>query len=169
NPDEIASRLAENDKVIADKRTLLDSIRDDLASVEREMDQVYRLYIDGTITSAGLGQRYRPREEREAALPSETPRLQGEIDALAMDLLSAETVIAEAQTLYQAWDTLTFEEKRVVLETVVERITIGERTVNIDLAYVSPVSERRPFDGDRPPASPSPQAVVKRIRNYAPV
>src|SRR5690606_8606047 len=37
SPDEIASRLAENDKVIADKRTLLDSIRDDLASVEREM------------------------------------------------------------------------------------------------------------------------------------
>jgi site-specific DNA recombinase len=175
DPEEIAARLAENDRVIEERRALLRSLDEDAAAVAREMDQVYRLYIDGQITPEGFGARYRPLEERHAALSREIPRLQGEIDALAISHLSAAEVIADARTLYARWDNFTPDERRTIVETVVERITIGESSVDIDLAYVPapPPSSLELAYGEEE-ADPartganaplSPQAVVKRVHD----
>lgn len=173
DPDEIAGRLADNDRVVEDKRTLLRSLEGDREAVAREMDKVYRLYIDGTITSEGFGTRYGPLEERQAALSREIPRLQGEIDALVTSHLSATEVVADAQTLYASWDDFTHDERRTIIETVVERITIGQGSVDIDMAYVpvapAPLArETRKAKGQKRTtlAPPSPQAVVKRVRDH---
>lgn len=164
DPEEITARLEENDRVIAEKRALLASLTGQRVSTERKMDQVYELYLDGQITPEGFGERYRPLEDRLAALSDEIPRLQGQIDALVMDLRTTEVVVGEAQTLYSAWETLTFDEKRAVLETIVERITVGDSTVEIDLAYVPSTPRTRPFRARE--RAPAPlEAVGKRLCN----
>lgn len=179
NPEEIAARLEENDRVLESKRALLRAVEEEKASVEREMDQLYALYLSGDLDPAGFGRRNQPLEERFQALALEIPQLQGQIDALAVSHHSVEAVVSDAQTLYARWEYLTFEERRTVVETIVERITIGDTEVEIEMAYVpvdAGVAVRIPGEvtgrsgGDSasnsaPPLDPpSPQAVVEGER-----
>jgi site-specific DNA recombinase len=49
-------------------------------------------------------------------------------------------VLAEATKLYDRWPTLPTDEKRKIVESIVERITIGESEIDISLSYL-PTSE----------------------------
>ena len=80
-------------------------------------------------------------EERLKALDDQLPRLQAELDFLRIQNLSRDEIIAEAQDLYSRWADLLAEEKRQIVENVVERITIGKGSVSIDLSYVPSPSE----------------------------
>lgn len=178
NPEEITKQLEANDRALGEKQALLKSLEEERASVERKMDKVYQLYITGDLDPAGFGRRNRPLEERFQALALEAPRLQGEIDALKIGHLSVETVVSDAQTLYASWEHLSFEERRTVVETIVERITVGEAEVDIELAYVpveSGVAMRLPEKGSQsdasehavsfaPQTSTPPQVVVEGER-----
>ena len=55
--------------------------------------------------------------------------------------LSQETAIEEARDLYSRWPSLPFEEKRRIVEAIVEKITIGNGEIEINLFYTPPVSE----------------------------
>jgi len=79
---------------------------------------------------------YRPLEERRKALEEEIPRLQGEVDFLKIEYLSSGQVISEARDLYSRWPELNFEEKRKIVENIVEKILIGKDEVQIDLCYL---------------------------------
>ena len=98
------------------------------------MDKVYKLYVSDQISADGFGRTYKPLEERLKALDDQLPRLQAELDFLAIQNLSRDEIISEAQDLYGRWSDLLPEEKRQIVENVVERITIGKEDVAIDLA-----------------------------------
>jgi site-specific DNA recombinase len=76
----------------------------------------------GDLSSRGFGERNRPFEERRRQLEEELPRLQGEIDFLKIQQLFQTSVLTEAQDLYTRWFDLSFEERRGMVETIVERI-----------------------------------------------
>ena len=80
-------------------------------------------------------------EERLKALEDQLPRLKAEIDFLRIQNLSRDEIVSEAQDLYGRWADLLPEEKRHIVENVVDRITLGKGEVSIDLAYVPSRSE----------------------------
>lgn len=49
--------------------------------------------------------------------------------------LSRDEVISEARDLYSRWPSLPSEEKRTIVETIVERIDVGSADVEINLLY----------------------------------
>jgi len=55
---------------------------------------------------------------------------------LKIQYLSSDEILHEAKNLYSRWDSLTFEEKRKIVETIVEKIVIGEDEVTIHLCYI---------------------------------
>lgn len=133
------------------------------------MEKVYRAYVNDEISVKTYGAQYRPLEERHSQLDEEIPRLQGEIDFLKIEYLSSDEVLAEARDLTRRWSDLEFEEKRKIVENVVEQITVGENEIEIELAHL-PTSEppprlpAAPLDG--PDDSPSsPKTVCKGQRN----
>jgi len=136
SPDEIAEYLSQADEAIKEKEALLAKLEREKASTEREMEQVYRAYIDEEISVKSYGKQYRPLEERLEQLEEETPRLQGEIDFLKIQYLSSDEVVSEARDLYGRWGDLAFDDKRRIVETVVESIEIGSGEVAIELAYL---------------------------------
>lgn len=75
---------------------------------------------------------------------------------------------AEAQDLTRRWDDLEFEEKRKIVENVVERITVGDNQIEIELAYL-PTVEPPPLPPATPPngegdSSSPPKTAGKRQR-----
>lgn len=155
SPEEVASHLAEADRQLGERRALLESLEREGDKLTAEMDKVKRLYLDGQLTPAGFGQWYGPLEERQRQLAHEVPRLRGEIDFLTIQHLGSGAVIAEAQNLYSRWPELPFAEKRTIVETIVERITVGDGEIDIALANLHP---------PQPPSSP--EELAERARNF---
>ncbi len=136
SPKEIEGYLGQADKVIREKEQLRDSISCDRAKVKAEMDKLYSLYRDDAISKSGFKERYTPLEERLRQIDDQLPELQGEIDFLRIQYLSSDEILNEARDLYSRWKQLSFEEKKKIIETITEKITIGQGDININLCYI---------------------------------
>jgi site-specific DNA recombinase len=140
SPERIASHFQSIHQNLAEKDAALTAHEREIAKVKEEMTRTHRLYLDGHITGAGFGEFYKPAEERLNQLLAQLPKLQAEVDCLKVNTLSADEVLAEATKLYDRWPTLPTDEKRKIVESIVERITIGESEIDISLSYL-PTSE----------------------------
>jgi site-specific DNA recombinase len=141
SPTEVARYMEEADKTIKGKRELLESLEKEKRETRQAMDKVMRLYLDDKISKEGFGIEYGPLEKRLKQLEDEIPRLQGEIDFLKIQHLSSDQIFHEAQDLYSRWETLEQEEKRKIVENIVEKILISKDDVTINLCYLPSSSE----------------------------
>jgi len=132
-PELIAKHLEEASHNLREKENLLHTHENDIQRVREEMNRTHRLYIEGGISVQGFGEYYKPAEERLNQLVAKLPKLQAEVDHLKVTTLSAEEVVSEAQNLYARWPTLPGEDKRRIVESIVERITIGKGEIDITL------------------------------------
>lgn len=97
-------------------------------------------YLDDQITAKMLGDFFKPAEERLNQLQAELPRLEAEVDFLKVNRLSADDVIHESDTLYDRWPSLASQDKRKVMEALVEKLVIGNGEIDITFSHV-PSSE----------------------------
>lgn len=159
----ISLHLGEVDAHIKAKRELRETLAREQEAVQEEQEKLYRLYLEGGLTVSGFRERNDPLEERKAQLATEVPRLQGEIDFLTIRQLSSSQVLSEAQSLYERWETLSATLKREVVETIVGRITVGSREVEIDLTCLPHAQSPSPH----PLSSPELLADRERIHRVA--
>jgi site-specific DNA recombinase len=164
SPEDVQAHLETADEEIAERKSRLDAIVAERDKTKAEADKVYRLYVDGAISPQGFGDRYRPLEERLGQLDLELPRLQGEMDFLTIRHLSSGDIIKQSQDLYGGWDNLTFEEKRQIVETIVERVTVGKDGISFDLNYLPAGAGPR-----TPPASEAVAVGQRTIRVALPI
>lgn len=141
SPVEINNYLSQANNVISEKEDLLQTLLEDEKKVTQEMDLIYRLYVEGQITPAGFGERYKPLEERKNQIVEHIPELQAEIDFLKIQFLSSDEILQEAKDLHSRWQELSYDQKRKIIENITERITIDKDEVSIDLCYLPSPSE----------------------------
>ena len=141
SPEIIAKHLAEANQNCAEKEKLLQANRTEIQKLREEMTRTHRLYLDGQVTAQGFGQFYKPAEERLNQLLAGLPTLEAEIDHLKVSNLSAEEVVSEAEALYARWPELPVDSKRGIVESIVEKITIGNGEIDITLSYIPTCTE----------------------------
>lgn len=161
SPEEISRYLEENDKTIQEKGELVTTITGERAGLKAEMDRLYRLYAEGGLTVEGFKSRNQPLEDREKQLSDEVPRLQAEVDFMRIQLLSSSQIVAEAQDLFARWPELEFEEKRKIVENIVERIVVGKGDISLELCYVPSPAEIT-AERQRGPRGSSPRRAGSR-------
>jgi len=145
DPVQVAEYLGQGDEVLREREELITTLLRDRSRLSVEMDKLYGLYQEDGLSAKSFAERHRPLEERASQLDTEIPRLQGEIDFLKIQQLSAADFAVEAGSLYTRWPTLTFEERRDIVERAVDRIVVGEE-IEIHLSYEPPTTT--------PPSSP---------------
>jgi site-specific DNA recombinase len=139
-PQRIAEHLKAADKNLSEKQNLLSAHQHEIRKVREEMTRTHRLYLDGQITAQGFGEFYKPAEERWNQLSAGLPKLQAEIDFLKANQLSADDILHEPKTLCARWPKLPLDDKRKIAEILVEKITIGDKEIDITFSY-PPTSE----------------------------
>ena len=154
--DDIAAEIKKGDRNITEKEKLVGVLRREEDKVAEEIKRIYRLYSEGGLTADGFGSFYRPLEKRQKQLEEEIPRLQADIDVLKINQVSSETIMAEAKDLYGRWPHLSREEKQRIIESITEKIVIGEGDVSISLCYLPSSEEMTKWqrglsDSSRPP------------------
>jgi site-specific DNA recombinase len=138
--DRVSRHLEEADRNLGEKTILLESHKREIQKVRDEMARTHKLYLEGQITSQGFGEFYKPAEERLNQLRAELPKLEAEVDFLQVNKLSADDVVHESATLHERWPSMHAEDKRKVVEAIIEKIVIGEK--DIDISYsCAPSSE----------------------------
>jgi site-specific DNA recombinase len=148
--EKIKAHLESANQNLADKKNRLEAHNRQIEKVRTEMRKTYQLYQEDQITPEGFGKIYKPLEDQERALTAELPKLQAEVDAIEMRQISAEEVFAEATGLHQKWPHFSQEEKRRIIESIVEKITLSGDTIDITFSYL-----------------PSSEELTKRQRNLS--
>ncbi len=136
SPEEVTNYLKLASDVIREKEELLNAQIAEEDKVRAEMSKLYKLYMDGGLTSKRFAQYNRPLEERLAQMDEGIPELEAEIDFLKIQHLSSDQILHEARDLYTRWPDLTTEEKRGIVEHITEQITTTGDEVTITLAYL---------------------------------
>jgi site-specific DNA recombinase len=122
---------------LADKEQLLTAHRHEIDKVRDEMGKTHRLYLDGHIVLADFGSYHKPLTERLNQLQTELPKLEAELDYLRVRTVSADAVQVEADTLYNNWPHLPAENRRRIIEGIVERIEIKKDRPEIEITFSS--------------------------------
>jgi site-specific DNA recombinase len=136
SPTEIGAYLQGMDQNLKEKEASLKRLEQERQKTRAEMDVVYRLHVNGKISSDEFALRYGPLEERFKQVQNEIPNLQGEIDFIKIANLSSDQILTEARDLYSRWESLEDTAKRKIVENITEKITIGAEEVEIDLCYL---------------------------------
>ncbi len=124
----------ESEAALADKERLLSMARQEHETLFKSAKDTVDLHLRGDLAKEMFLTLYKPLEERILQLEKHIPELEGEIDFLTINLASAETVIEEAHTLYEQWQTVAFEQKRAMIEIITESIVIENQDITISLA-----------------------------------
>lgn len=138
SPEELAVHLRAADGALKEKEELLRVLSLERGKLTGKIERLHELYDAGSIDKQGFGLKYRPMAERLAQLGNEIPKTHAEVDVMKIAHLSQEEILAEARDLFTRWPTLPGDEKRRIVETITERITIGKDDIEIDLYYVPP-------------------------------
>lgn len=141
SPDEIMDYLSQADEVIQNKQQQFDTLMAEAKILKPKIDGVFDLYLDGKITKAEFSNRYQPLKTRADQIDDQIPQLQAEIDFLKIQHLSSDQILQEAQNLSRLWPLMTTEEKREIAENILEKIVVGDKEININLAYLPHSSE----------------------------
>lgn len=139
--EEVSAHLAKADSGLREKVELLDVRRRDAEKLKKESERVYRLYVEDRLSPNDFSGLYTPLQARKRALDEELVKAEAEIDLLRVNRLSADEIVAEAETLASRWPSLAPEERRSVVELITERIVIGkgeQAPISIELAHISP-------------------------------
>jgi site-specific DNA recombinase len=148
---DITSYQSETDREITEKKALLESTKKERLKLQKQINDLIDLRVGKELSKEQFAEKYRPAEEQLNQLDARLPVLEAEIDVWSIQLLSSDSVMREITTLYDQWETLAFEQKRNIVETIVSDIEIGKEDITITLAYVPavPANAKKPSHGDK--------------------
>ena len=175
SPSELTGYLEAKDQDFQAKQELLDAVSREEKNLRGEMDKVFRLYMDDQITAEGFGLRHKPMEARLAQIRRGTAQASGGRRFPQGQLPLREQILCEARDLATFWPDMSREGKRQVVETLVERITLGQDEIEINFCYLptlhrpAPVTstkdDTKEINPDAGPLASPPPSITSKNRN----
>ena len=135
-PERIAGHLQEAGRNLTEKSALLDTHKREIQKAREEMHQTHQLYLHKQISGDGFRALYAPAEERLNQLLTGLPKLEAEVDFLKVNKLSADDVLHEANSLDERWPSMRTQDKRKIVEAIIEKIVIGNGEIDITFSHL---------------------------------
>jgi site-specific DNA recombinase len=140
SPEQLAKKFESAKRRSDDKEARLANHRQEIQKVQDDMARTHQLYLNNQIPMEAFGNYHRPLADRLRQLQDELARLEAELDHIKINDVSADQVLHEARNLYARWPKMQPEEKRRIIQSLVERITIKKDEIDITFTYL-PSSE----------------------------
>lgn len=100
------------------------------------MDDLIPLRLSNELSKEHFAELYKPLEEQVKQFDTSIPELLAEIDFRKIQIASSDVVLMEARELYEEWQDMEHVQKRAIVETITEHITIGKDEIDIALCYL---------------------------------
>jgi site-specific DNA recombinase len=124
--DENKSRVSDALQATVD---LIEGHEQQIARLDSQIDSLLALHQSGAIDQDGFAKRYKPLGDRNRELQAELPRLIEKHRKLSNNLNRQDDVIAETQDIAKRYPKMTFNDRRRLVETVVDRVTVDDDSV----------------------------------------
>ena len=121
---------------IEEKEVLLKSMRGDYDKLMKRMEEMMNMRMSNEITKEDFAKFYTPIQTQVRQLEMQLPEIEAEIDFLKIQALSGDVVLHDAKDLYNNWQSLSFEDKRYIVEIITDKITIYEDSIDIFLSHL---------------------------------
>ena len=131
----------------------------DLRSIQMEEDRAIRLFVSGKITEAQLDHQRRFITERLESARSRLDDYRAREAGGAEKRRLMEVVLAWAREVGKGLDDLTDEQRKEILQMIVERVVI-DRDNNVDITLAIPIDGDFPVAGSPGPDSLEPESVA---------
>lgn len=158
----ISEYLEKIDVELQEKENLLSVISNERETLLKKIDNFIDMRINNELTKDLFIEKHKPMEERLNQLNNQLPELQAEIDFLKIQHRTADVVLSDAKDLYDHWNTLPFENKRHIVETITERIGIGKEDIHFNLRHLPVIKPTSPNTrgADAPRQSAENQPII---------
>ena len=131
----------------------------DLRSIQMEEDRAIRLFVSGKITEAQLDLQRRFITERLESARAKLGDYRAREAGGAQKRRLMETVLTWAREIGQGLDELTPEQRKEILQMVVEQVVI-DRDNNMDITLAIPIDDDSSEPDSRDPESPETDSVA---------
>jgi len=116
---------------VDEKQARLANHRHEIRKVEDDLSRTHQLYLSNQIPLESFGTYHQPLSDRLRQLQDELARLEAELDHLKINDVSAEQVVHDARNISSRWPKMQAEEKRRIIQSMIERVTIGRGKIKI--------------------------------------
>jgi site-specific DNA recombinase len=128
--------FSEAENILKEKEQLLAMADKKRKGVKKKMDELVPLRLNDELSKEHFAELYKPLELQAMQLDTSIPELQADVDFRKIQIASSDVVLTEAKSLYEEWCTMPFEQKRSIIETITECITIDKEDITISLCYL---------------------------------
>ncbi len=133
---DVKTYLSNSDEKIQEKEKLLKGVSEKVNIIRKRKNVLVNLRMDGELSKESFMEEFKPLEERLIQLQDTVPELQAEVDFLKIQIASSDVVLKEAKDLYDRWPSLSYENKRNIVETITDKIVVGKEDVSLSLSYL---------------------------------
>jgi len=131
--EDIEKYKSEAKKMLIDKQKEMEALKKKISTVENEITNLIRLNTKGILSDNDFSKQYQPISQQLEQLNANIPSIQGELDILSQHLRNNDYMLDEARDLHSRWEGLSFEDKRRIVELIVQDIIIGSDEMEINL------------------------------------
>lgn len=152
-------RRKEADRKIAELSDLIETHSETIRKVDRDIGTLLELYQKEALDEHEFKQRYERQKERKLELTEQLPRLLARRDAIEVSVSNAEKAIKETTDILDKWGDLSRENKRLLIESVLQRVDISEDEIEFTFLYeptTPPASSNSSNKSSSNPSNPSP-------------
>ncbi len=128
--------LIQSDSLLQEKQLFLNQTISERTKLAKKVEKFLELRLNDEISKEQFAEHYQPLNERIVQFDDAIPELQAEVDFLSIQLLSSDVVLNEAGQLSEQWAKMPFEQKRAIVETITDDITIRNEDLDIALCFL---------------------------------
>jgi len=153
-------RRQQTDQKIAELSELIETHNDTIRKVDRDVGTLLDLYQKGALDEVEFKARYEKHKERKQQLGEELPRLLARREAIETSMSNAEKAIKETADILEKWNELSRENKRLLIETVLQRVDISQDEIEFTFLYepTTPPASSNPSSNSSSSNPPTPSA-----------
>ncbi len=123
---------------LSDLHSLIAAQQALITSVERDIDVLIELYSKKLLDEAGFKERHDKHQARKVSLQEELPKLIAREKGTKASLTSRSEAYKESQDILQRWPSLTRENKRLLIEAVLDDVFVSTDSVVFDFCFTPP-------------------------------
>ena len=128
--------LEESRMEIARRQRLGEGLRKDRTKLTKSADALVKLYQEGGIDVQEFKDRHLPIRERLATIEVELARIEKEAGVIAADESAKRSALEDGARLKDEWPRMSFDQKRRIVEALIERVRVAGDEVEFDLSYL---------------------------------
>ncbi len=134
--EEIAEYMRHAKESAVTKRKELNVALSEQERLKAQTDKLLNLHLSDDLEKEVFLRQYKPLEKQLFQIEENIPALQAACDVEEISIASSDQIFNEARSVYAQWETLQKEEKKHIIDLMLEDITVDQDEISINLNHL---------------------------------